>query len=84
MNQFLRPLLMPLVITLCACASNEPAATATATTTPPGFVVGSITHETSNGTYRLGIVGKPGQRIQAPREALNNALHSGRLAVAVL
>jgi hypothetical protein len=64
MNQFLRFLLAPFVITLCACASNEPAPSAT--TTPPGVVVGSITHETSNGTYRLGIVGKPGQRIQAP------------------
>jgi hypothetical protein len=64
MHQFLRYLLVPFVITLCACASHEPAPTAT--TTPPGLVVGSITHETSNGTYRLGIVGKPGQRIQAP------------------
>ena len=64
MNTLLRFLLAPLVITLCACASNEPAVTAT--TIPPGLVVGSITHETSNGIYRLGIVGKPGQRIRAP------------------
>ena len=64
MNQFLRLLLVPFVITLSACASNEPAATAT--TTVPGLVVGSITHETSNGIYRIGIIGKPGQRIRAP------------------
>ncbi|MFN7727204.1 MAG: hypothetical protein ACK5QH_19290 [Rubrivivax sp.] len=64
MNQFLRFLPVFFALTLGACASNEPAATAT--TAPPGFVVGSITHETSNGSYRLGIAGKPGQRIREP------------------
>jgi hypothetical protein len=64
MNHFIRLLFVPLLITLCGCAVTEPKVLDTST--PPGLVVGSITHETSNGIYRLGIAGKPGQRIPAP------------------
>ncbi len=60
-----RHLLAFVAIALSACASNEPASTTP--TAPPGFIVGSITHETSNGSYRLEIAGKPGQRIIGPR-----------------
>jgi hypothetical protein len=60
----LRLLLASFVITLFGCAATQPAVPET--NNPPGLVVGSITHETSNGTYSLGIAGKPGQRIRSP------------------
>jgi hypothetical protein len=63
MPNLLRWLVAAFTVALSACATTESAPDPSA---PTGMVVGSITHESSVGSYGLGIVGKPGQRIRPP------------------
>jgi hypothetical protein len=55
-------IVFPLAAGVAACAtpgSPDPAA-------PTGWVIGSITHESSVGRYGLAITGQPGQRVPSP------------------